>query len=84
VSLRPEAEITQKQTPVADFSQEISRGQPLGGYQVLKKWLSYREHALLGRDLTPEEARYVTQTVRRLAALRLLEPGLDGNYEAGK
>ena len=21
----------------------------LGGYQVLKKWLSYREHAILGR-----------------------------------
>jgi hypothetical protein len=51
---------------------------------VLKKWLSYREHALLGRDLTPDEARYITQTVRRLAMRRLLEPGLDGNYEAGK
>jgi hypothetical protein len=31
-----------------------------GGYQGLKKWLSYREHTLLGRDLTPDEARYVT------------------------
>ena len=27
----------------------------LGGYQVLKKWLSYREHKVLGRPLTPEE-----------------------------
>jgi hypothetical protein len=24
----------------------------IGGYQVIKKWLSYRERALLGRDLT--------------------------------
>ncbi|MBN1458874.1 MAG: hypothetical protein JXA57_05010 [Armatimonadetes bacterium] len=29
----------------------------LGGYQVMKKWLSYREKALLGRDLKPEEVR---------------------------
>lgn len=32
----------------------------LGGHQVMKKWLSYREHALLGRALTPDEAREVT------------------------
>ena len=25
----------------------------LGGYQVLKKWLSYRESALLGRPARP-------------------------------
>src|SRR5450759_5926246 len=35
----------------------------IGGYQVIKKWLSYRERALLGRDLKPEEARYVTEMV---------------------
>lgn len=28
----------------------------LGGYQVLKKWLSYRESAILGRPLKPEES----------------------------
>ena len=27
----------------------------LGGYQVLKKWLSYRERPILGRALRPEE-----------------------------
>ena len=27
----------------------------LGGYQVLKKWLSYRERDVLGRSLRPEE-----------------------------
>lgn len=56
----------------------------IGGYQVLKKWLSYREHALLGRDLTPEEAREVTATARRLAALLLMQPALDANYQAAR
>jgi len=56
----------------------------IGGYQVIKKWLSYRERKLLGRGLRPDEAKYVTEMVRRLAALRLLEPALDANYEAVK
>jgi hypothetical protein len=56
----------------------------LGGYQVMKKWLSYREHALLGRALTPDEAREVTHMARRIAALLLLQPELDRNYQAVK
>jgi hypothetical protein len=56
----------------------------IGGYQVLKKWLSYRERDLLGRDLRPEEARYFTEVARRIAAILLLTPQLDGNYEATK
>jgi hypothetical protein len=56
----------------------------IGGYQVLKKWLSYREHALLGRPLTTEEAREVTHTARRLAALILMQPALDANYASIK
>lgn len=52
----------------------------LGGYQVLKKWLSYREQALLGRPLTVDEVSYFTQVVRRIAALLLLGPQLDENY----
>ena len=56
----------------------------IGGYQVIKKWLSYRERALLGRDLRPEEARYVTEMVRRIAALVLMQPELDANYERVK
>ena len=52
----------------------------IGGYQVMKKWLSYREHALLGRALTPDEAREVTHMARRIAALILLQPELDKNY----
>ena len=43
----------------------------LGGYQVLKKWLSYRESAVLGRRLRADEIRHFTDTARRIAALRL-------------
>jgi len=56
----------------------------IGGYQVMKKWLSYREQPLLGRPLTPEEARDVTRMARRIAALLLLTPALDANYQAVK
>jgi hypothetical protein len=56
----------------------------LGGYQVIKKWLSYREKELLGRGLTKEEARHVTDMARRIAALLLMGPALDANYEAVK
>ena len=56
----------------------------LGGYQVIKKWLSYRERELLDRGLKPEEARYVGEMVRRIAAILLLGPALDANYEAVK
>jgi len=54
----------------------------IGGYQVIKKWLSYREHRLLGRALHLEEIREVTHTARRLAALVLLQTDLDANYHA--
>jgi hypothetical protein len=52
----------------------------IGGYQVIKKWLSYRELELLGRALTPEEVREVMNTARRIAAIILLQPKLDENY----
>jgi Type ISP C-terminal specificity domain len=51
----------------------------LGGYQVLKKWLSYREFPLLGRPLHPEEAAYFSQIARRIAAILLLGPALDAS-----
>ena len=56
----------------------------LGGYQVMKKWLSYRERALLGRDLTIDEAKYFTEMARRIAAILALAPQLDENYRAVK
>jgi hypothetical protein len=60
----------------------------LGGYQVLKKWLSYREFTpepaspLLHRPLHAEEAAYFAQVVRRIAAILLLGPALDASYRA--
>jgi len=56
----------------------------IGGYQVIKKWLSYREKSLLGRGLKLEEAEYVTEVARRLAAIILLQPELDANYQTVK
>lgn len=56
----------------------------IGGYQVIKKWLSYREKELLKRSLTTDEVRYVTEMARRLAALLALQPALDANYHAAK
>ncbi len=52
----------------------------IGGYQVMKKWLSYRERALLGRSLNRDEVREVTQMARRIAAILLLSSALDANY----
>ena len=54
----------------------------IGGYPVIKKWLSYREFELLDRPLTPEEAREIMNITRRIAAIVLMEPALDKNYQA--
>jgi hypothetical protein len=56
----------------------------IGGYQVMKKWLSYRERELLGRGLSLEEVREGTNIARRIAAILLLEPALDEKYRAVK
>ena len=56
----------------------------IGGYQVIKKWLSYREQEILGRPLRAEEVREVTNMARRIAAIRLLETALDTNYQRCK
>lgn len=55
-------------------------GYYIGGYQVIKKWLSYREQKLLARSLRSEEAREVMNMARRLVAIILLQPTLDENY----
>ena len=56
----------------------------LGGYQVIKKWLSYREAKLLGRHLTLDEVKDVTHMVRRIAAILALQPELDEHYSTIK
>ncbi len=48
----------------------------LGGYQVLKKWLSYREQTILERPLKPEEIRHFTDTARRIAGILMLTEGM--------
>ena len=56
----------------------------LGGYQVLKKWLSYRENSILDRPLLPEEVQHFTDTARRigaiLAATRSSHPDRNTSY----
>ena len=47
----------------------------LGGYQVLKKWLSYREMKVLGRSLQSEEVEHFTEAARRVAAIIQLSAG---------
>ena len=47
----------------------LKRSYKLGGYQVLKKWLSYRERPVLGRALTLEEALYFAEVAWRIGAI---------------
>ena len=47
----------------------------LGGYQVLKKWLSYREHRVLNRPLTAAEVWSFAEMARRIAAISGLGNG---------
>ncbi|MCS3937245.1 hypothetical protein GGP80_003255 [Salinibacter ruber] len=56
----------------------------LGGYPVIKKWLSYRDKDVLGRRLERDEVQHVTNMTRRIAALLLLEPRLNEKYERVK
>ena len=41
----------------------------LGGYQVLKKWLSYREQKVLARPLKLDEVQHFTNTARRIGRI---------------
>lgn len=44
----------------------------LGGYPVLKKWLSYRERSILGRPLRIEEVQRFSEMARRIQKVILL------------
>ena len=52
----------------------------LGGYQVLKKWLSYRERDILGRKLKADEVQHFTDTARRIAAILCLADSADKSF----
>ena len=56
----------------------------IGGFQVAKKWLSYRAGKVLGRALTDDEVLTFADIIRRLSALLLLADELDGNYDAAQ
>ena len=53
----------------------------LGGYQVLKKWLSYRERAILGRTLKADEVQHFTDTARRIATILSLSWAQGSDHE---
>lgn len=52
----------------------------MGGYQVIKKWLGYRESKVLRRAITPDEARDLMNIARRISSILLLGPSLDSSY----
>ncbi len=54
----------------------------LGGYPVLKKWLSYREEPLLGRALRDDEVEHFKSMARRIAAILAMGAALEENYRA--
>jgi hypothetical protein len=54
----------------------------IGGYQGLKKRLSYRDHAIQARPLSEAAVEHVLATARRLAGLLLLGPALDASHHA--
>ena len=56
----------------------------IGGYQPIKKWLSYRDQKILGRGLKIDEVHEVTNIARRITAIILMYPSLDKNYELAK
>lgn len=61
----------------------------IGGFQPAKKWLSYRACNVLKRErasgaMTTAEVRQFADIIRRIAALILLEPTLNQNYQTIK
>lgn len=52
----------------------------LGGHQVLKKWLSYREADVLGRALRGDEVMHFSRTARRITELLAMGPALDAAH----
>ena len=55
----------------------------LGGYQVLKKWLSYRETDILQRPMRPDEVQDFSESSRRIAAMIHLTYGTSSKPPPG-
>ncbi|HMS39658.1 MAG TPA: N-6 DNA methylase [Pyrinomonadaceae bacterium] len=56
----------------------------IGGYQVIKKRLNYRENEIFKKTLKLDEITEVTNIIRRIAAIILLENDLNENYQRVK
>ena len=56
----------------------------LGGHQVLKKWLSYREADVLGRALRGDEILHFAQTARRITEILCMGPALDAAHQLAR
>lgn len=54
---------------------------PIGGRQVLAKWLSYREYKIIHRPLRHDEVMHFIDTARRLTILCMLEATLEQLWE---
>ena len=54
----------------------------IGGYQVLKKWLSYRDSSITKRPLTRDEVKHFQDSARRMTALVLMGPELSSLHKA--
>jgi hypothetical protein len=55
-----------------------------GGYQALKKWLSYRETAIMGRPLRGEEVLHFAQTARRITEILAMGPALNATHDEAR
>ena len=56
----------------------------IGGFQPLKKWLSYRAAKVLGRPCEDFEINTFAEITRRISILMLMEAELNDNYRAAK
>ena len=56
----------------------------IGGYPVLKKWLSYRDQRVLNRALQVEELEEFQKIARRITTILLLNPQLNAAYNSTK
>lgn len=49
----------------------------IGGYQSLKKWLSYRDESVLERPLKSQEVQHFSEVVRRIVEILATGPAMD-------
>lgn len=70
----------------AQFSNvpHVAWGYKLGGFLVLKKWLSYRDYSVTMEDLARPEVTQFQEVACRLSCIALLSEQLNHNYATAK